>query len=318
MNNDLYDLIVIGAGPAGIAAVAEAKVAGFNKVLLLEKSSSIAHTIEQYYKAGKRVDHEWKGISLDVKGHFDFEDGNKETTMEYFAKILAESETEVKYNCEVYKAKKAVGIFEVESVCGNFKAKNILVGIGRMGKPNKPAYKLPSSLKKQICFHAHEHPGPENIIVIGGGDSAVEYACHLADTHNVLLSYRKDTLTRPNPKNMAILNEYVETNKLQLKLGVDITNIEDIDGKVKVNFADDTSAVYDRATYALGGSSPVDFLLGSGVKVDEKGIPFFDEATLKTDNGIYVCGDIATKSGGSISLAFNHAYDAIMDIKNSN
>ena len=59
---DVYDLVVIGGGPCGIASVVEAKRNGLARVLLLEKGDNHSQTIRQFYKDKKRVDKEYKGM----------------------------------------------------------------------------------------------------------------------------------------------------------------------------------------------------------------------------------------------------------------
>ena len=64
---NLYDVIVIGGGPFGIASVVEAKRAGFANVLLLEKGDNHSQTIRKFYKDGKRVDKVYKGLDSDKR-----------------------------------------------------------------------------------------------------------------------------------------------------------------------------------------------------------------------------------------------------------
>ncbi len=69
-----------------------------------------------------------------------------------------------------------------------------------MGKPNRPSYKIPPSIKAVVNFNLDRCGNGEKIIVIGGGDSAVEYACELSRTNDVTLNIeRREGLTRPKP-----------------------------------------------------------------------------------------------------------------------
>jgi thioredoxin reductase (NADPH) len=123
-----------------------------------------------------------------------------------------------------------------------------------------------------------------------------------------------------NPINKETVLRYGEEGKLKLKLGVDIESVEPYEEegvtppRVKVNYKDGTWDVFDRVVYALGGTTPTEFLKNSGIEVNEWGEPIYNPETMETNvEGLYTIGDVVT-SQGSIALAFNHAYLAIQDI----
>ncbi len=313
---ELYDLIIIGGGPGGIGAAVEAKLFGIEKVLLIEKSDNHSDTIRRFYKDRKRVDKDWQGRSVDLIGNIKFTDGTKESTLDYFDRLLKEHEIDSRFNCEVLEVKKEGDIFKVWSACEKepFLGKNVIVAIGRMGKPNKPSYKIPSSLRKVVNFNLDKCSKGEKILVVGGGDSAVEYAYDLGSANDVTLNYRRDEITRANPYNISLIKKAFKENKVKPKLGVDIENIEDKDGKVKVNFKNKESEIYDRVIYAIGGTTPIDFLKKCSIELDEKNRPIFDENYETKIKGLYITGDIAFDSGGSIAMALNQGYKIVKHI----
>ncbi|ELU1251783.1 NAD(P)-binding domain-containing protein [Campylobacter jejuni] len=300
------DLIVVGAGPTGIGCAVEAKLKN-KEVLILEKSNNICQTLMQFYKDGKRVDKAYKGCEGTNHGHVPFEDGTKESTIKTFQNALKEHNIEVEFGSEVESVKNENGVFLVSTAKGVYECKNIIVAIGRMGKPNKPDYKLPMTLTKIINFNANSVLGNEKILVIGGGNSAAEYAVDLANSNQVSLCYRKKEFTRLNDINLKDIHEAGNSGKVELKLGIDINEVEDDNGKVKVNFTDGTSDIYDRIIYAIGGSTPLDFLQKCGINVDDKGVPLMDKNKQSNVKGIFVAGDIATKNGASIVTGLNDA-----------
>ena len=83
MNKKIYDIIVIGAGSAGIACIIEAKLKNIENVLLIEKTSNHSQTIRKFYKDGKRVDKDWKNQITKLEGNIPFTDGTKESTLDY-------------------------------------------------------------------------------------------------------------------------------------------------------------------------------------------------------------------------------------------
>jgi len=313
--NDIYDLIIIGGGPGGIGTVVEAKVLGLQKVLLIEKADNHSHTIRKFYKDKKRVDKDWQGQEVKLEGNVEFFDGTKESTLDYFDKLLDDETIDSRFNCEVLKVQKDNDIFNIYTNCGDYKVKNVVVSIGRMGKPNKPNYKIPPSIRTQVNYNLDKCGNGERILVVGGGDSAIEYACELSDSNHVTLNYRRETLSRPNPTNQAMIKDFSDRGRVLLKLGVDIESVINEQGEVRVNFADGSHQFYDRAIYAIGGTTPKDFLKACGITLDNRGEPIFNSENYECEvKGLYIAGDIAFASGGSIAIALNHGYRIVNHI----
>lgn len=303
----IFDMVVVGAGPSGIAAGVEAKLKN-KEVIVLEKADAICQTLVKFYKEGKRVDKAYKGCDSTNHGNIDFEDGTRESTIETFQNAIDKHNLEIKFSSEVESVKKDGENFIVSTADQNYICKNVVVAIGRMGKPNKPSYSLPMSLSKIINFNANSTSSNEKILVVGGGNSAAEYAIDLAKNNDVTLCYRKENFTRLNDINLKDLQEAFENGTIKAKLGIDINSIEDDNAKAKVNFTNDSCEVYDRIIYAIGGSTPLDFLQKCSIIVDEKGVPSFDENKESNIKGLFVAGDIASKNGASIMVGLNDAF----------
>jgi len=312
--NKLYDIIIIGGGPGGIGAAIESKVLGLEKILLLEKSDNHSDTIRKFYKDNKRVDKDWRGQIVNIEGNVPFCDGTKESTIDFFDDLIDSHKIDYYFNCEVVSIEKDSDIFTIVSSKDTFKAKNVVIAIGRMGKPNKPSYQIPPSIKKRVNFNLDRCRSGESILVVGGGDSASEYAVELAKNNKVTLNYRKEILTRPNPTNTKLITQAIKNGNIETKFGVDINSLENNSGLVQVNFEDKSSAVYERVIYALGGTTPVEFLKSSNIKLDSKGEPIIKPNLESSIKGLYIAGDIVFKSGGSIAIALNHGYKIVKDI----
>lgn len=148
----------------------EASIFGLERILFIEKGDNHSQTIRQYYKDSKRVDKDWQGQSVDMEGNVEFFDGTKESTLEYFESLLDHENIDTLFEYEVDRVVKENGLFSVVTPKGDFTAPNVIVSIGRMGKPNKPSYKIPASIKKVVNFNPYECRGREKILVVGGGD----------------------------------------------------------------------------------------------------------------------------------------------------
>lgn len=190
----IYDLVIIGGGPGGIGAAVEAKVLGIKHIMMIEKGDNHSQTIRKFYKDNKRVDKNYKGQEIELRGTIDFRDGTKESTLNYFDSLLDSGEIDSAFNSEVESITKEGDEFHIVTTKAGYRAKNVVVAIGTMGKPNKPDYALPISLKERINFNLDKCSQGEKLLIVGGGNSAVEYAIELSKTNNVTLNYRRDTL----------------------------------------------------------------------------------------------------------------------------
>ena len=318
MKDKIYDIVIIGGGPGGVGSAIEASAHNIGEILLIEKTENHSNTIRKFYKDNKRVDKDYKGQVTTLQGNVEFFDGTKETTLDYFNDLLDTEKIDSIFNTEVEKIirNKQTDLLEIHTSKGIIQTKNTIIAIGKMGKPNKPDYKLPPSIKTQINFNLDKCSSNEKILIVGGGNSAAEYAYDLADlNNNITLVYRKAEFSRLNETNENILKKYAGEERLRLRMNTDIISLENEDGKVRVEFNDGYSVLYDRIIYAIGGTTPVDFLKSCGVEVNEDEEPIFDEHHETSAKDIYVAGDIAFKSGGSIAIALNHGYHIVNNIQ---
>jgi len=302
-----YQLAIIGAGPAGIATAVESYLLGVRDIIILEKDENHNATIRKFYKDKKRVDKDWKGQKVELDGNIYFIDGTKESTLDFFDDVLQNHSVELKTHTEVQKIVKRDDGFDVVVAGDTIKAKYVVVTIGRMGKPNKPSYKIPPTIRKKVDFTLESCSLGEKILVVGGGDSAVEYAVELAGHNDVSICYRRETFRRANPTNQEDIDRVIKDGSVTPILGVNIGSLEDDNGKVRVNYIDREPESYDRVIYAIGGTTPSSFLSGSGIE-ERDGKPVHDDNYQTRIEGLYVAGDITQERGGSIALGLNHGY----------
>ena len=303
----VYEMVIVGAGPAGIAAAVESYLLGIKDILMLEKDENHNATIRKYYKDNKRVDKDWKGQKVELDGNIYFLDGTKETTLDFFDEVIKAHGVELKTHTEVNKIIKNEDLFEVYIAGETIFAKYVVVTIGRMGKPNKPEYKIPSSIKSNVGYTLDDCKEDEKILVVGGGDSAIEYAVDLSNKNEVAICYRRATFRRANPTNQKDIANAIAHKEVRPILNVNISGLEDEDGRVKVLFDEIENEVYDRVIYAIGGTTPSAFLASSGIE-EQDGKPVHDDNYETATKGLFVAGDITQESGGSIALGLNHGY----------
>ena len=307
MSDKMYQLAIIGAGPAGIAAAVECYLLGMRDIILVEKDENHNATIRKFYKDKKRVDKDWQGQTVELDGNIFFIDGTKESTLDFFDEVLEKHSVELKTHTEVQKILKHDDHFEVMIAGGSILAKHAVVTIGRMGKPNKPDYKIPGGIKKKVAYTLESCSLDEKVMVVGGGDSAIEYAVDLAHKNEVSICYRRENFRRANPTNQKDIADAVENGSVKAILGVNILALEDDEGKVRVILDEGEAESYDRVIYAIGGTTPSAFLTSSNIGIED-GKPVHDDNYMSNVEGLYVAGDITQESGGSIALGLNHGY----------
>src|SRR5665648_124517 len=116
---EIYDIAIIGGGPGGIGAAVESKVLGLKNILMIEKGDNHSQTIRKFYKENKRVDKDYKGQVTELSGNIDFRDGTKESTLDYFDKLLDNDEIDAVFKSEVESITKVGNEFHIVTTkCG--------------------------------------------------------------------------------------------------------------------------------------------------------------------------------------------------------
>ncbi len=314
----IYDLIVVGAGPGGVAAMVEASELGMKNILLIEKTAEHSNTIRHYYKEHKRVDKDWMGQKCDIIGRVPFEETTKEGYLELIDSMFEKYQINAKFGEEIEKIDTEDDLLILHSSNGEYyKTKNCIIAIGNMGKPNKPTLEIPLSIKSKVNFDVNNCKGDESVLVVGGGNSAIEYACDLSENNDVALSYRQQNFTRLNSQNLLHINRAFAHGSVRALLGTNIVSVEDASGKVRVNFGEIAHEEFDRVVFAIGGSTPKDFIKKCKINMDGN-YPVVEHFTHKTNiQNLYIIGDLSQKTGGSIGIAMNHATAVVANIAKS-
>jgi len=318
----LLDLIIIGAGPGGIALAAEATACGIasSQILLLEKGPTHNSAIRQLYPEQKLTTANYKGFVAQCEGLLCVGDMTKTETLEFFDKVISDYHVNITYNAEVYGMKRLEPDgFRVESSQGVYESKVLAVAIGIFGRPNKPKeYRLLPSLKDRLLFDmTSQRIEREDVLVIGGGDTAAEYVQYLPRQGNrVTLSYRQAEFNRVTQQNREALLAMESRGEVEILRKSNVKEIADEAGKPRVVFneAEYGPRIFDRVIFALGGTTPTNFLHTLGITFDGDG-PNFDESGATSVAGLYLIGDLVVgKKGGSIITAFNSAVHAVKSI----
>ena len=321
----MHDLVIVGAGPGGIALAAEAAACslGSPRTVVFEKGSTHNWAIRQFYPDKKLTTANYKGFQARCEGLLCIQDMTKAETLEYFDRVIHDYKIDVQYNTEVFAAHRdqtdSEARFRIETSNGNYESKVLAIAIGILGRPNKPDdYALPTSLKSRLLFDiTSSRIEGENVLVVGGGDTAAEYVENLFSQNNrVTLSYRKAEFTRLNERNRTMLQGMEQRKEALILRPSNISRIEDDAGRPRVYFKEDkvSAQTFDHVIFALGGTTPSNFLRTLGIAFNEKG-PIFDSNGETNVPGLFILGDLVVGTkGGSIITAFNSAVHAMQRI----
>jgi thioredoxin reductase (NADPH) len=246
-------------------------------------------------------------------------DMSKEETLTYLDRAIEENNLLVRYNEAVHTIRPTADKnFVVDTSEGSYETRRCVISIGILDKPNKPSYPVPAALRKRVHFDitSVELKG-EDCLVVGGGDTASEYCQYLVQHGNrVTLSYRRTEFARLNRVNHESLLALEARGQVKILRGSNLTKLEDDGGRPRAVFAEAATPPqsFDHVVYALGGSTPVNFLKAVGIEF-EGDAPVIKQGYETSIPGLYLIGDLsAGKKGGSINLAFNMAADAMRHI----
>ncbi|MEW6736013.1 MAG: NAD(P)-binding domain-containing protein [Acidobacteriota bacterium] len=264
-NAKVYDVVIVGAGAGGLSSGLEAKKHGLSYVIL--EGARIANTVVNFPK-GKLIFAEPK--QLIYKSQLPVVQATKEDTLAAWYKIIAEEKLNIRQNAAVKDIKKRdEALFDV--ILENdqvVQGKRIILAIGKAGKSRKldvPGEQLQKVT--DVLRDPGEYEG-QRLLVVGGGDSAIETACALADTGNeVTLSYRKGEFTRIKEGNAERIAHYQKEGKLKVLFNSQVKEITETSVYLKTESGEIT-LVNDMVFTMLGSELPYDFLKRIGLKIE--------------------------------------------------
>ncbi|MCA9771161.1 MAG: NAD(P)-binding domain-containing protein, partial [Myxococcales bacterium] len=291
--DDLLDVVIIGAGASGLNAALEAQGRGM-KYVLLEKEK-IANTIENFPE-GKFVYAE--PDSKPPKGKLWLDGATKEDLIRRWHQIIEDNHLNVHAGEGVTAVEKQKdGTFVVRTSAGSYAAQRVILATGQRGNPRKLG--VPGEDRERVyhrLYSPRKYKG-ERIVVVGGGNSAVEAALTLAERNEVVLSYRGEGFDRIFKDNERLLNEAVAAGRVRVKFK---TNVAEF-GEEAVKLREGGEAIpYDHAFVLVGAEVPVKFLKSLGIKLENEWEGNFGRAAalaLVTLVGLWFLGGHAAAFG---------------------
>lgn len=302
-----YEVIILGAGPAGISVAVEAISKGIapEKILILEKSHEIMHMISTKYPDEKPILANYKNMHVSSISKLSINDISKKDFIQLMNKVVEDSRVQIQFNNTVIKVVKLKnGQLQVCTNSECYIGNSVFIAIGSMSTPRKLNASIDQDALNNIYYDIQNiEPEMTNILVIGGGDSAAEYAMILSKRgHNVSLSYRGTEFNRMIEQNSSNLNGMIAEGKISYYPHTEIKVVSSSAGKLNVTLNNAVTFSVHAIVGALGTEKPANYLDGLGIQLCYEGLEIYSESSLC---GVYVIGDLASTKGGTINLAFN-------------
>lgn len=273
-SNAKYDLIIVGAGPAGISASLTA--AKNNLKFLTLEQDSLGGTVFSFPRAKIVMT---SPMDLPLWGKVKLVETSKSELLDLWNNVLTKNKITINVQEKVVEVVKQDNMFIVKTDQDHYTSNGIILAIGRRGSPRKLG--VPGEDRENVFYRLLEPELIHNtdVLVVGGGDSAVESAMLLADEKNrVTLSYRSETFSRLKPKNLERVNDYIKKKKIKPLFNSTVKEIFKNEVCFTFNDKPDELKLKIDLTYVFaGGILPTSFLEGIGIKITKK----FGDALLK-------------------------------------
>lgn len=269
-----YDVIIVGAGPAGIAASLTA--AKENKKFLTLEQDSLGGTVFTFPRAKIVMT---SPMDLPLYGKVKLHETSKSELLGLWSEVLSKNNISINENEKVQEIVAFSNYFEVITNQSKYTSSKVLLSIGRRGSPRKLG--VPGENKEKVAYRLLEPELIKNnkVLVVGGGDSAIEAALLLAEdgTNKVTLSYRSNSFNRLKPLNLQKIESAKNQNLISVIYESNVDEILDNEVKLKLKNGSTIPIQNDLVYIFAGGELPNKFLEKIGIKITKK----FGETVLK-------------------------------------
>ncbi|MBK7949221.1 MAG: NAD(P)-binding domain-containing protein [Deltaproteobacteria bacterium] len=265
--DDVLDLVIVGAGPAGISATLRARELGLRSETLEQESlgGTVAH-----YPRGKIV--MTAPVDLPIYGKVKMRETTKESLLALWRDVIDRTGIQIHYGERVDRIERdREGIFRVDGATMRIHARAVLLAIGRRGTPQKLGVSGEELSKVVYRLVDAEQYGGKHVLVVGGGDSALEAAWSLADVPgvDVTISYRGASFYRAKGANREKVRKAEREGRLSVLLESKVVGIGEDEVELQTK-SGSVSIDNDAVIVCTGGILPTDFLRAIGIQIETK------------------------------------------------
>jgi len=264
---DPTDVLIVGCGPAGISAALKATECGLSYVVI--DQDSLGGTVRRYPRNKLTMTHP---VDLPLFGRMKRTQYTKEELIELWGGIFEQTGITLQSGVKFTGLAHATdGTLLVETSGGTIHCRYLILALGRRGTPRR--LRVPGEESEKVLYElidAASHSN-EDILIVGGGDSAVEAAVALAaqQGNRVTLSYRREAFFRIKEKNRQHITALEEKGRVQVVLNSQVTRIAEGQALLEVRTGDQAQEQVVAADYVYvlaGGEPPYPFLKQIGIR----------------------------------------------------
>jgi thioredoxin reductase/Pyruvate/2-oxoacid:ferredoxin oxidoreductase delta subunit len=257
-----WDIVIVGAGPAGISASLRASERGL-KALTLERET-VGGTVSKYPRQKLVMT---SPVEFPLHGRFKKTSLSKEDLLAFWQKIMERTDLNIHTDEGVETIQKqADGMFSVRTTRDEYVSKAVVLALGRAGTPRKLGVSGEELSHVLYRLIEADHYTGNNILIVGGGDSAVEAAMGLAHQagNKVTLSYRRSEFSRLKDRNAKRMEEHIALGKIEVLFNSAPKEFRV--GSVLIEIGAQVRELPNDFVWIFaGGTSPNDFLKAAGV-----------------------------------------------------
>ncbi len=268
-NGDVHDVLIIGAGPAGISSSLAAVEHKLSYVTL--EQETFGGTVARFPR-NKIV--MTQPAVLPMYGKTKFKEITKEELLEFWEDVAKRTNVEIKYNENVLNIEREAEYFKVTSKNGKlntYKSQTVLLAIGRGGTPRKLGVSGEDKPKVVYRLSDPDQYKSQHVLVVGGGDSALEAAVSISEAEGttVSLSYRSEAFGRAKKKNRDKVQKAQGEGRLNVYMKSNVKEIRD-DDLLLDHEGQEVELKNDAVIVCAGGILPTAFLKKIGIEVETK------------------------------------------------
>jgi thioredoxin reductase/NAD-dependent dihydropyrimidine dehydrogenase PreA subunit len=261
------DLLIVGCGPAGLSAGLAAIQHQLN-YRVIEQEDSLGGAVYHYPRNKITMT---APVQLPIVGKVKFNEVSKETLLEFWLSVVKKTGLKISYRERLTGIERHGNGFTVQTNVGSYTAASVLLAMGRRGTPRK--LDVPGEEASKVVYRLvdPEQYRGQKVLVVGGGDSALEAAIALSEQPDtgVILSYRSEAFSRVKGRNRSLLEEAQKAGRIEVMLSSKVKTIDVRSVTIEFNGAT-RQHDNDIVIVCAGGELPTPLLKRIGIEFQTK------------------------------------------------